>query len=91
MPTESLGPWPGWHAVSVNYVYGYRHYEEKEAWFEYYQRFQPVGPGPAIRILIYHISVDEANAVREQMGLSALPEFRPPMSVLDPHWLNCYR
>lgn len=87
---ESVGPWPGWHAVSVNYVYGYRHYEDKEAWFDYYQRFRPVARA-GHSILIYHITLDEANAVREQLGLPALTIFRPPTSRLDPHWLPCYR
>ena len=87
---EALGPWPGWQAVSVNYVHGYRHYEEPAAWFTYYQQFQPVARA-GHSILIYHITLEEANAVRKRMGLTPLSAVRPPTNLLAPRWLHSYR
>ncbi len=34
-------PPPGWYAVSVNHVYGYRHNEHDKPWYAYFAQYQP--------------------------------------------------
>ncbi len=65
-PTE---PQPGWHALSVNKIRS--HTRE----YEYFLRFEPVAMA-GYSIYIYHITPDEANRVRRELGLPELPEDR---------------
>jgi hypothetical protein len=75
------GPQPGWFAVSTNFLIGHRHpmYDGlgtrvaiPDPSFEYFKRFRPVAKA-GYSIWIYHISLEEANAVRAEYGLPPLP------------------
>ncbi len=66
-PTE---PQPGWHALSVNKI------RSRTKEYEYFLRFEPVAMA-GYSIYIYHITLDEANRVRRELGLPALPDAKP--------------
>jgi hypothetical protein len=79
---QDFGPKPGWYAVNVNFLRGdqwpgRRSYPEL-AYYGYFLKFVPVARA-GYSINIYHISVDDANRVRSEMGL-------PPVdsTVQDP-------
>ncbi len=63
-PTE---PQPGWHALSVNKI------RSRTKEYEYFLKFEPVAMA-GYSIYIYHITLDEANRVRKELGLPELPE-----------------
>jgi hypothetical protein len=63
---DYLGPKPGWYALSVNYIYGRDHQHR------YFLHFEPVAMA-GYSIYIYHITLDEANRVRQELGF---PELR---------------
>ncbi len=79
---RTIGPHPGWHAVSVNLVCGL-------SWavpdgrgsvkaapahaYSYFQHFTPIAKA-GYSIFIYHITLEEANRVRRELGLPLLPE-----------------
>jgi hypothetical protein len=74
---NQLGPLPGWHAVSVQFLRGGRRlmYDgqgEREAQrprqYCYFQHFEPTATA-GYSIYIYHITPAEANRVRREMGL----------------------
>lgn len=65
-PQNQLGPKPGWYALSVNYLYDHSHQ------YRYFLNFHPVATA-GYSIYIYHITLDEANRVRRELGL---PEFK---------------
>jgi hypothetical protein len=80
--TEKLGPLPGWYAIDVNYLRGAksRTRDGQGGWqsvatdasdLTYFQRFQPVATA-GYSIYIYHITIDEANRVRRELGLETL-------------------
>jgi hypothetical protein len=80
---EFLGPHPGWYAIDVNHLHGIdgavvdergelRNPAGKDLNYSYFQHFQPVATA-GYSIYIYHISLDEANRVRKELGL---PELR---------------
>ncbi len=60
-------PQPGWYAVSVNHLY-HRH---QEYWN--FLNFEPVAM-VGYSICIYHITLDDANCVRRELGLPKLHE-----------------
>ncbi len=62
---ESRGPKSGWYAVSVNYIYS------RDRQYRYFLHFQPVAMA-GYSIYIYHITLDEANQVRRELGLPEL-------------------
>ena len=62
-----LGPRPGWFALSVNYIYG------RDRQYRYFLHFHPVATA-GYSIYIYHITLDEANRVRRELGLEELDE-----------------
>jgi hypothetical protein len=62
-PTE---PEPGWHAVSVNQIH------VGSGLYEYFLRFEPVAMA-GYSIYIYHVTLEEANCVRRELGLPELP------------------
>jgi hypothetical protein len=64
---RELGPQPGWHAVSVNLLRG----RTKE--YAYFLRFEPVAMA-GYSIWIYHITAQEANRVRRELGLPEIHE-----------------
>jgi len=59
-------PEPGWHAVSVNQIHN------RSGEYEYFLQFEPVGMA-GYSIYIYHVTPDEANRVRRELGLPELP------------------
>ncbi len=62
---DQLGPQPGWYAISVNIQL------DQSAIYSYLLHFRPVAmAGYSIRI--YHITLDEANRVRRELGQSTL-------------------
>jgi hypothetical protein len=73
---------PGWYAVSVNLVMGYphvvfdsegRHRAARRNTLAYWQQFKPVATA-GYSIYIYHITLGEANRVRQELGLPSLPD-----------------
>jgi len=66
-PTE---PKPGWHALSVNKI------RSRSREYEYFLRFEPVAMA-GYSIYIYHVTLDEANHVRRELGLPELPGPQP--------------
>jgi hypothetical protein len=76
-----LGPQPGYFAVSVRFVQGnqaappdgrggYRFAPMHS--YSYFQHFRPVAKA-GYSIFVYHITAEQANAVRVRNGLPALP------------------
>ncbi len=76
---SQLAPRPGWYAVSANFVSGMAFgVYEKGQWihvpagvYRYFQHFTPVAKA-GYSIFIYHITVEEANRVRKELGLPPL-------------------
>lgn len=77
-PAAETGPLPGWYAVSVNHVYGYRHYGGDGAPYPYFLRFRPVATA-GYSIYFYHIDLEQANAVRSEFGLPDVEAHPPAM------------
>ena len=63
--TTAFGPLPGWYALSVNEIYG------RSQRYRYFLNFRPVAMA-GYSIYIYHITLDEANRVRRELGLKEL-------------------
>ena len=63
------GPQPGWYAVSVNYLRGVTWNTGRN--LTYFQHFEPVDR-VGYAIMIYHITPQDADRVRQQLGLPAL-------------------
>ena len=85
--TRELGPRPGWFAVDVNHLHGTRYGAPDGHWstrrladdshdLTYLQRFRPVDT-VGYSILIFHITPEEANRVRRQLGLPELGTGEP--------------
>ncbi len=76
-----LGPQPGYYALSVNYLRGitFNAPDGRGGWtwigghnaFTYFQHFQPIARA-GYSIYIYHITPQEADAVRRRIGLPPL-------------------
>ncbi len=76
----SLGPRPGWYAVSVTLLRGYRfgvpdgkggmHYLDGPC-YTYFLHFEPAARA-GYSIYVYHLERDECNRVRADLGLPAL-------------------
>jgi hypothetical protein len=60
-----LGPRPGWHALSVNTI------RARDGRYAYFGRFEPVATA-GYSIAIYHVTLEEANRVRRDLGLTEL-------------------
>ena len=58
-------PQPGWYALSVNYIY------DREKRYRYFLHFEPVATA-GYSINIYHVTLEEANRIRQKMGLPEL-------------------
>jgi len=65
-PPDSVGPKPGWYALSVNNLY------DRSRQFRYFFQFKPVASA-GYSIYIYRITLDDANCVRRALGLPELP------------------
>ena len=61
-PPERTGPLPGWYAVFVHQL------RARHGRYEYFLRFQPTTT-VGYTVTIYHISVEQANRVRRDLGL----------------------
>ena len=59
------GPQPGWHAVSVT------HLRDRSRRYAYFLNFEPVAMA-GYSIYIYHVTLDEANRVRRELGMEEL-------------------
>jgi hypothetical protein len=80
-----LGPLPGFYAVSVNFVRGAPYvacdgggqlqYVDVHD-YAYFRHFRPIAKA-GYSIFIYHITPEEANAVRRKLGLPRLPDRAP--------------
>lgn len=65
------GPHPGWFAVSVNYLRGVTW--NIGADYRYFRCFTPVARA-GYSIMIYHVTTEEANNVRQELGLPLLSD-----------------
>ena len=78
---DALGPQPGWYAISVSTLMGH-HYSLAdgkgnleyigEDSFAYLRRFQPIAKA-GNSIFIFHLTCDEVNSVRQELGLPQIP------------------
>lgn len=68
---ELPGPQPGWFAVSINHLYGYRHLESDRPKYTYFHRFKPFARA-GYSIVIFHVTAEDANRVRAELGLAPL-------------------
>ena len=86
-PTAGLvGPLPGWHAIDVNHLRGSRTLipDSEGHWldnttgahdFSWYRHLDPVAMA-GYSIYIYHVSLEDANRVRHELGFPKLPNDR---------------
>ena len=70
-----LGPKPGWYAVNVNFLHG-NQWPGRSAYpdlgfYGYFLEFTPVARA-GHSIYIYHLTADDVNRVRVQLGLPTL-------------------
>lgn len=74
---NSLGPQPGWYAISVNHLINYHHFgppTKDYSYFQYFEAFDQVG----YSIYLYHLERAEVNKVRGDLGL-------PPLATISPY------
>jgi hypothetical protein len=64
-----VGPHPGYYAIDIDSI--------KTGPYKYFQRFQPIAKA-GYSIFIYHITPEQANRARREMGLAALPAKQEP-------------
>ena len=64
---EVSGPIPGWHVISVQHIH------EADDGYLYFLNFQPVATA-GYSVYIYHIALEEANRVRNTMGLTEIQQ-----------------
>lgn len=57
------GPRPGWYSISTHYIH--------EPGYSYFQLFKPVG-AIGYSTYVYHITPEQANLVRKELGLPEL-------------------
>jgi hypothetical protein len=79
-PASEVGPVPGWHAISVNELYGYKHVGDETDQYAYLRHVDPAAR-VGYSIIIYHISLEDANRMRRNLGLEEIPQ---PPSVRQP-------
>jgi hypothetical protein len=77
---DTGGPRPGWYAISVTMLKGYKFpipdgnggtVNVGQPYYTYFQGFEPVAMA-GYSIYIYHVSLDDANRVRKELGLEEL-------------------
>jgi hypothetical protein len=77
---DNSGPRPGWYAISVTILRGSRYIIPNGhgttvyldgPYYTYFQRFQPVAMA-GYSIYIYHLTLEDANRVRRELGLEEL-------------------
>jgi hypothetical protein len=64
---DSIGPLPGWYAVSVNRL------RTQDRQYAYFLRFRPTAMA-GYSIDIYNITIQQVNSVRRELGLPQLPD-----------------
>jgi len=75
--STSLGPQPGWYALGVTFLHGDDHPQRGSpglGWVPYcgyFRHFQPVATA-GYSVYVYHVTIDEANRVRGELGLPGL-------------------
>lgn len=85
-----IGPLPGWYAIDVNHLHGTRYSipNGKGGWemptpekldYSYFLRFEPIDTA-GYSVFIYHITPDDANRVRRELGLPELHNTRSLVS-----------
>jgi 4-amino-4-deoxy-L-arabinose transferase-like glycosyltransferase len=62
---KELGPQPGWYAIGVHRMH------EPNKHCQYFQKFTPVATA-GYSIYIYHVTLEETNRVRRELGLAEL-------------------
>lgn len=67
--TNRSGPRPGWYALGVNYLY------QSDSQYSYFLRCKPIASA-GYSIYIYHITLDEANRVRRELGMQPIRPIR---------------
>jgi hypothetical protein len=79
---DTCGPLPGWYAISASLLAGYPFplhdgrggvLRVRGMAYKYFQRFEPVARA-GYSINIYHVTLQQANAVRRELGLPPLAE-----------------
>jgi hypothetical protein len=90
--SAELGPQPGWHAISVNFLRGSRFSTRNgqgdevyigEEWYTYFlEHFQPVARA-GYSIYIYHLTLEDANRVRRAWGVEELKEVGQGERVME--------
>lgn len=83
---NAVGPKPGWYAVSVSFLHGCEFLvpdgtggpgeHVDQPYYTYFLKFKPVAMA-GYSIYIYHITIQEANRVRREMGLPEIAEKVP--------------
>jgi hypothetical protein len=77
---KTMGPRPGYYAVSVNHLRGARFavpdgkgglFLSSPGRYEYFRRFRPIARA-GFSIFIDHLRIDEVNQARHEMGLPLL-------------------
>ncbi|MCX7428934.1 MAG: hypothetical protein NTW96_25315 [Planctomycetia bacterium] len=68
---NEFGPRPGWYALSVNEIYS------RDRQYCYFLDFEPIASA-GYSIYIYHITLDEANRARRELGLPEIQETKEP-------------
>jgi hypothetical protein len=86
---RSLGPSPGYYAISVNYLRGSASVSPFDGKgkrtglrphvYAYFREFQPIARA-GYSIYVYHVTAEEANRVRRKYGLPPLPAPNSPPS-----------
>jgi 4-amino-4-deoxy-L-arabinose transferase-like glycosyltransferase len=80
VPPSSLGPKPGYYAVSVNLLYGYGFpipdgrfgtVRVPHGAYTYFQHFEPIGRA-GYSMYLYHITSEQAERAREKLELPKL-------------------
>jgi len=90
---KHLGPHPGYYAVDVNHLRrshsgiadgngNWRYVTSDDFNYCYFLRYEPVAMA-GYSIYIYHITLDEANRVRRELGLPELPSPQQPTGGTD--------
>ncbi len=89
---DVIGPIPGLHAISANYLIGVPFMSSNGHGLQtgiplkayaYYRRFRPIAV-VARSIYIYEIDLDEANRVRRELGLAELKDGEALLQAPDP-------
>jgi hypothetical protein len=79
-----VGPVPGYFAVSRRFIDSDWDFEPHgSARFQYFNEFQPIAKA-GYSILIYHITLEQANHVRQEYGLPPLPPNWNEITGLEP-------